>query len=44
MAMMLMLMTTMKTTSTQGNTEIIKGREPFANGVGDNDDEKEAKC
>ena len=40
MAMMLML----KTTSTQGNTEIIKESEPVANGVVDNDDEKEAKC
>ena len=29
---------------TQGNTEIIKEREPVANGVVDNDDEKEAKC
>ena len=44
MAMMLRLMTTMKTTSTQGNREIIKEREHVANGVVDNDDEKEAKC
>jgi len=42
--MVMLLMTTMKTTSTQGNTEIIKEREPVANGVVDNDDEKEAKC
>ena len=42
--MVMLLMTTMMTTSTQGNTEIIKEREPVANGVVDNDDEKEAKC
>ena len=40
-----MLMTRWKQQArTQGNTEIIKESEPVANGVVDNDDEKEAKC
>ena len=42
--MAMMLTTTMMTTSTQGNTEIIQESEPVANGVVDNADEKEAKC
>ena len=42
--MALMLMTTMMTTSTQGNTEIRPEREPIANVVVDNDNQKEAKC